>query len=73
MLYKLSFLDASGVAEEVCKSDFEDDHTAILWMKFIGAERFLHSGWAIMELRCRNRRVARLTADVFSSYFPKTP
>jgi len=62
--YRLSFLDETGHVRELCKSDFETDCTAILWMQVVGAERAQHSGWSMMELRCRQRCVARVQAQV---------
>ena len=64
MHYRLSFLDETGHVRELCKSEFETDGTAILWMQVVGAERALHSGWSMMELRCRQRCVARVQAQV---------
>ncbi len=64
MHYRLSFLDETGRVRELCKSDFETDCTAILWMQVVGAERAQHSGWSMMELRCRQRCVARVQAQV---------
>jgi hypothetical protein len=64
MLYKLSFLDVAGSAKEACVSEFEEDSTAILWMRVVGAERSLHPGWSIMELTCDGRQVARIAGDV---------
>jgi hypothetical protein len=64
MHYRLSFLDETGHVRELCKSDFETECTVILWMQVVGAERALHSGWAMMELRCRQRCVARVQAQV---------
>jgi hypothetical protein len=64
MHYRLSFLDETGHVRELCKSDFETDGTAILWMQVVGAERAQHSGWSMMELRCRQRFVARVQAQV---------
>jgi hypothetical protein len=55
MQYQLSFLDDTGRAREVCKSDFEADSTAILWMRIVGAERSLRPDWSLMELRCKRR------------------
>jgi hypothetical protein len=37
-------LDDTGCAREVCKSDFEADSAAILWMRIVGAERCLRPG-----------------------------
>lgn len=62
MHYQLSFLDEIGRSREVCRSDFEDDSTARLWMQVLGAERSLNPSWAMMELRCRQRCVARVPA-----------
>ena len=64
MRYQLSFLDDAGQVRERCISDFETDSTARLWMQVVGAERALHSGWVLMELRCRRRCVARIPANI---------
>ena len=72
MRYKLSFLDGTGAAREVRTSDFEEDSTAILWMRVVGAERSLHPDWSIMELSCNGRRVARIAGDVLRQVWKKS-
>lgn len=67
MHYSLSFFDETGRTREVCEADFEADSTAMLWMRIIGAERSLHPNWAMMELRQRNRSIARVPAHVLRS------
>jgi hypothetical protein len=47
MNYQLSLLDDTGHAQEERMSDFEADDTAILWMRVVGAERALHTGWLL--------------------------
>ena len=64
MHYKLSFLDDAGHAIEACELDFEDDRTALLWMQVVGGQRVLHVDWALMELRCNRRSIARVPASV---------
>lgn len=64
MNYRLSFLDDTGRVREVRESHFATDHTAMLWMRIVGAERALRPGWAMMELRCRRRCVSRVPAQV---------
>jgi hypothetical protein len=64
MHYHLSFLDDAGRAQEMCTQDFETDGTAKLWMLIVGAERALHTGWSLMELRCQGRCIARVPAQV---------
>ena len=58
MHYRLSFLDETGHVRELCKSEFETDGTAILWMQVVGARagsafRLVYDGVAVPPALCR--------------------
>src|ERR1700730_10834544 len=54
--------DNDGCAQNACTADVATESSAICWMQIVGWSWARHCEWAIMELRCQGRLVARIPA-----------
>jgi hypothetical protein len=62
MNYQLSFLDDAGRVRKVREANFETEHQEMCWMWIAGGVRALDDDWSVMELRSKERCVARVPA-----------
>ena len=62
MHYELSFCDDQGRVQDVCEADAATESTAISWMQIVGLAWARQDEWALMELWCQGRLVARVPA-----------